>query len=411
MKRYRQQAKLSLSALEKLTGVRKGVISKIETGDTKHPEFKTIKPIARALEIPYEKLIEHYVEIEQRSDILQELLLDAIELSNEALIEKVATRFLQTPSIDTFSALQRLYDLTENVAETHIKSLLFRVIVNYSRERGVQEYVAKGTFQIYLIERDDFTRLDKTYQTSRYMLYYKDFLSFDERILLHYKLGVHAYNLRYYEDCVELCQYVLQHDVTNSKVKADSTFALCNSYYYLGEYQLAERYLDEYSRYSYPGVSENIKLLKAVMLWKKGNTGAAAKQLNECLNKAGEHVLLHVVNQLFELYMQIHDWTGIESLFQHEATIQRLPLLTPFKHAEYAHYHRLKGDYYCQQKKYEQAVDPYLQAALTYGNINDHKQSYECINQVLQLCTEELKENYVPILQKVQEIYAKLILN
>ncbi|WP_083989774.1 helix-turn-helix domain-containing protein [Brevibacillus sp. WF146] len=44
-----------MTQLANLAGIHKAVISKIENGDTKRPEWKTIKAIASILDIPYEQ--------------------------------------------------------------------------------------------------------------------------------------------------------------------------------------------------------------------------------------------------------------------------------------------------------------------------------------------------------------------
>lgn len=51
IKRYREREQLTITQLANLSGVHKGVISKIELGDTKRPELRTIKPIANVLGI------------------------------------------------------------------------------------------------------------------------------------------------------------------------------------------------------------------------------------------------------------------------------------------------------------------------------------------------------------------------
>ncbi|MGG0792881.1 helix-turn-helix transcriptional regulator [Brevibacillus laterosporus] len=66
IKGKRVEIGISLSEVSRMTGISKGVLSKIESGDTKRPELRTLKPIADVLEIPYEEIIERYVEIEHR---------------------------------------------------------------------------------------------------------------------------------------------------------------------------------------------------------------------------------------------------------------------------------------------------------------------------------------------------------
>ncbi|MGG3871459.1 helix-turn-helix domain-containing protein [Brevibacillus laterosporus] len=49
IKRKRVEIGISLSEVSRMTGISKGVISKIESGETKSPELRTLKPIRRCI--------------------------------------------------------------------------------------------------------------------------------------------------------------------------------------------------------------------------------------------------------------------------------------------------------------------------------------------------------------------------
>lgn len=408
IREYRKQANLKLTGLAALTNISKGVISKLENGETRRPELKTILPIAKTLEIPTSKIIEYYVELDERPEILRELLMEAIQLSDAALVAKVALKFLQSSHEESFTLVQRLYDITSQIEATDMKLTVYDRIISYSREHGIQNYLAKSLLQKYLIERDDFTRLEVTYQTSKYILHYQEFLSLEERILMNYKIGVHAYNLRLYQECIELCKRVLDEDQTRSRIKADATFAICNSYYYLGDYDAMEFYLREYSQYSFSDVMDNTKLVRAVLDGKQGKVETAVKQLKECLLHSGDNVILHMVNQLFELCLQINDQAGLDQVLSLEDRIQQIKLVTPFKKVEFAHFYKLKGDYFLAQDEFDKAIDCYLRSALEYAKVSAHVQSYESINLILELCTNQMKEVNISILKKLQKVYNEL---
>ncbi|MBA4534470.1 helix-turn-helix domain-containing protein, partial [Brevibacillus halotolerans] len=65
---------LSLSELGRMTGISKGVLSKIENDETKRPELRTLKPIADVLDIPYEQIIEWYIKVEHRAEVFDDFL-------------------------------------------------------------------------------------------------------------------------------------------------------------------------------------------------------------------------------------------------------------------------------------------------------------------------------------------------
>lgn len=408
VQKYRKRANLTISEVARLSGVSKGVISKIENGETKRPELKTIRPIAQALDIPFIQIIEHYIDVDQRPEVLRELLMEAIQLSHLPLVSKVALRFLQSPYEDSHSSLERLHEIAASVHDTTFKLSLYEVMIQYARTRGIQRFLAKALLQKYLIERDDLTRLEETYHSGKYMLHYHDFLSPEERILMYYKLGVHAYNLRVYEECIDFCQQVVLEDQTNSRIKADATLAICNSYYYLGDYQLTEYYLKEYGKYTFPGVEDNVKIVKAVLDGKKGNVKPAIAQLKEFLMTAGDNAILHAVNQLFELYKQTNDLAGMNELLQFEHRLNNIAMVTPYKKAQYAYYYKLKGDFLVRKERFEDAIDCYLTSVLEYAKVSAHDQSYECVEIILSLCSDKLKDNNSHILKKLQNIYNKL---
>ncbi|WP_340701549.1 helix-turn-helix transcriptional regulator [Brevibacillus borstelensis] len=85
LKKYRKQSNLSISQLARLTGVHKGVIAKIENGSTRRPGLKITMPLAKVLNIPTDKIVELYIEIDKRPEVLFGLLNEAIRLFNVPL--------------------------------------------------------------------------------------------------------------------------------------------------------------------------------------------------------------------------------------------------------------------------------------------------------------------------------------
>ena len=90
VKEKREEFGITLSELSRRTGVSKGIISKIESGETKRPELRNLKLIADAINIPYEDIIDRYIDVELRIDILEAFLAEAVEIANISLLTKVA---------------------------------------------------------------------------------------------------------------------------------------------------------------------------------------------------------------------------------------------------------------------------------------------------------------------------------
>ncbi|MEC0121747.1 hypothetical protein P4H50_22690 [Paenibacillus apiarius] len=113
--------------------------------------------------------------------------------------------------------IEKLNQTVVSAQNEPIQLSLYNLIVDYSRSHGIMPYIAKGLYQKYMIERNDFSRLNQTYQSGKYVLDYVNFLSHKERILLYYGLSVHAYSLMYYHDAIELGNYVWKMDKASLK--------------------------------------------------------------------------------------------------------------------------------------------------------------------------------------------------
>lgn len=153
------------------------------------------------------------MEIERRSDSLLHILYTTIQhKSSHELIRKVATKYLESSNEDSFDLTEKLYQNIGSIEDTSIKLSLYNLILDHSRSHGMMPYIAKGMYQRYLIERNDFSKLKESYYIGKYVLHYADFLPQQDRIELYYKLGVHAYNLRIYNESIEHCKKILTED-------------------------------------------------------------------------------------------------------------------------------------------------------------------------------------------------------
>ncbi len=124
---------ISLSEVSRMTGISKGVLSKIESGDTKRPELRTLKPIADVLEIPYEEIIECYVEIEHRGEVLDDILQLCIEVSSPSLMTKVAKKFLENSKEETYVLLEHVFCLANKTASNEVRLSPYNTIIKYAR--------------------------------------------------------------------------------------------------------------------------------------------------------------------------------------------------------------------------------------------------------------------------------------
>ncbi|TPG70514.1 XRE family transcriptional regulator [Brevibacillus laterosporus] len=399
---------MSLSELSRRTGVSKGVLSKIESGETRHPQLRTLKAIGDVINMPKDQLIDMYITDEKNLNVIQELLEDAISLNNLETVKKVALHFLSSPEEDSYVLMQHLFDITSEVANSTTKLELYSVIVQYARERGMQGYLAKGLLFSYLIERDDFTRLGATYLSAKYMLHYLEFLSTEERVIAYYKLGVHAFNLGYFEETIELCMHVVEEYTAEDNFKAGALMAIINSYYNLGNYTCAWEYLHVFSKLPQSEGQLEVEALNAMLDGKMGRVDidVVIEKLRKCLALASDNQYLHIVNELYQLLMHKNDIDVMDELEEVEEKIKGIKLVTPYKRAELALFYKLKGDFYVGKELYREASNYYIRSLVEYGKIGSYDKGYANIEKILNICATKLADAHNDVLEKLSEACA-----
>ncbi|MDR0269915.1 helix-turn-helix domain-containing protein [Paenibacillus sp.] len=368
----RSALNITLTRLSGLSGIHKGTISRIENGNVKRPEFQTVLPLTTVLHIPFETLIDYYVEIETRSDHLKSMYETALsQRSSIEQIRKVAAKYLESNE-DSLELTGKLFESIESIKDISIKCSLYDLIIDYSRSHGIMPFIAKGMYQKYLIERDDFNRLKETYYSGKHVLHYVDFLPREEQIELYYKLGIHAYNLRFYHESIELCKEVLKYDSENLH-KANAIGILRDACLDIGDYIQSDHYSIQYKQFSsYPHIRENIVLMDAFFNTKKGNVDQAIELLLEFLKTCSIDSAIPATNQLLRIYLQ-------QGNLKEAGVVLRNckidpPLISksnPFVYAKYADFLKLQGDYYLAVGDYEKGVSCMLEGILYYSKVGD----------------------------------------
>lgn len=403
---YRKRLRYTLQHLSELSGIPKGTISRIERGETKHPELTTVLALTSSLSIPYLDVLSHYIVTERRKNVLQQLLVEAVQKGDSKVIENIAVRFLECDSEDSYDLVEELYRMTESLTDNTIKLRLFKLITKYAREHGILPYVAKALFQKYLIERNDLSKLESTYHKGMYILHYINFFSDEDKGIVHLKLGYHAYVLQLYEKCIQLCNIVVKELTCDRLMKARARLLICNSYYYLGEYFLAEQHLVECKKYPFDEIQENVKLNEAAILGRKGDTEQAIAQLRICLDQSPPNNAIHIINELLVLYLQIKDINSMEILLKDETRILNAKFDTPFKKSELALYFKLKAEYYILIRNYGEAVNCFIESAIRYTGVSAYKDSNECFYLLFKMI--ETKKVNIKVNKQLIDAYNKL---
>ncbi|MCY9544621.1 helix-turn-helix domain-containing protein, partial [Paenibacillus alvei] len=120
--RYRRNSGMTLTQLAESSGIHIGTISKIENENVKRPEYTTLRPLAEALHIPLDTVIELYIGIDKRADTLLHVMQDVIQhLGSAELTQKVGAKFLESPNDESHSLVERLYSFTSTVERKEIR--------------------------------------------------------------------------------------------------------------------------------------------------------------------------------------------------------------------------------------------------------------------------------------------------
>lgn len=405
IKKYREQSNQSISQLAKVSGVSKGVISKVESGETKRPELKTIMPLAKTLGIPIAEIIEHYIEIDERPDVLLELIHEAIQLTNIPLVTKVALRFLHTSYEESHVLIERLYNFVVSLTDKSYQLPLYDVIIKYARERGMQRFLARGLMQKFLLQMHDLEKLEESFRLGEEALHYTDFLDQEERVNLYYQMAFQAHDLKKYEKCIEFGKMGHAEDMTVNETKERIALAICNSFYRLGNIPALDEHLRMYEELGYSFILERAKYYHAVILSKKGQYDQAIPLLYECVEEATNNNRLARVNFLLEVLLKTNDVASIHEILNQEDKNTAFDFTTPYSFSELGRYFKQKGAFLVSNGSFDEGIEAYLQGMSYFAKINARKDIMECSENIFTFHYELGREIKLELLGKLKEVY------
>ncbi|WP_239551366.1 helix-turn-helix domain-containing protein [Paenibacillus elgii] len=402
----RKEKNLTYAELEELTGVGITVLHKIETGATKRPEFKTIKAIATALPTHYTEIIECYIEEEDRVETLFEILREVITLKDDfTLAPAVALRLLQSPQRSTEDSLQRLFDFTETVSDAPLRASLFTVIVQYSREHGVPYYVAKGLLQKYLIERNDLKRLEETFQLGQEITYYVDFLSSGEKIIFYFRMALHAYTIKKYNECIKLCEKGLPLEKKDTELKARVYLSLINSLLKLKNYDAVEKHLDIFEKMENEFVVIPSLHIRALIKSRKKEYDVAIPILRRYLDEFSRDYRIHIADELLEIYLENGDFESFAEILEKEHEFLPEQPKTPQKYLALGKYFKHKGFYQLSIGLIDEGIQSYVNCIKSFGQVSAYEEISECIRELLKIHIKLSKSLELKHIIKLKEAY------
>lgn len=299
--------------------------------------------------------------------------------------------------------MEKLQKLADSIENTDIKLSLYGLIIEYTRNHGIMPTFAKALYKKYMIERNDFTKLDESYQFGKKVLDYTNFLDSNDQIKLNYALSVHAYSLMDYCSAIELGMYVAEHG--KGEYQAHAIYNVCSAYYHRKQYDMCQLYLKKYSQFTYPFVPNNVKLMIAFINGKTGNIDLAISELNSYLQQPCAYTLTSAVTELLDLYLYKKD-LDVGWLFQYEDLMTETTekdYATPYIKSKFAYYFRLKGKLLKHKNQVSLAIDSYLKSSSEYIKIGHYKEASISLLLVLQTMFNDNKINH-EIVQKANSL-------
>ncbi|WP_374019828.1 helix-turn-helix transcriptional regulator [Paenibacillus thiaminolyticus] len=399
----RLEQSMTLEQLSNIVGIHKGYLSKLENGAIQVPGFRKILAISLGLGISFQDIVEKYIEINPNPEALMEILTEAISQSSpHSLIEQISNKFLESERASTEDSLERLYLFTIGLTDNAYKLTLLQIIIAFADSHSVRPFWAKSLFQYYLLKRDDFEKLRETYEIGKEVLPHARFLSSEEQVTFYYKLGAHAYHLGKYRECIKYCTEVVSLDKTDSALKAYTTDFISFCYYFIGQYDMAEKYIQMLSKFNFPFIQEKVDFMTAKLNGKKGNIDLAVQQLEKCLENHSYKVT--VMDDLLELYLKQRNLSSIEKLFQREADFVDVEQNNnPALIAEYANYYAKKSQYFELTQDHKQSFHCLLKSLMMFISVDRYRDATKCIGMLLdKIC------NHPNILNEDSDILDKL---
>ncbi|WP_309241970.1 helix-turn-helix domain-containing protein [Brevibacillus daliensis] len=401
----REEQNLSISELGRLTEISKGVISKIESGETKRPQLRTLKPIAEVLQIPFVKFVEPYMEMCQNVDVLFDLVSEAIDMNNEFIVSKLAKKILESPLEDTYIALERLFNLTSSIADNEMKLVFYKSIVTYARQHGIPIYIAKGLFQRYQIESKNMKCLEESFKTGEELLHYTDFLSNNEKINIYYQMAFQAHDMELYDRCIELGKNGHAEDTSRNEIKERIALAICNSFFRIGNFSEMETHIQMYEKLGYRFIIERAKYLRAIILSKTGSYHEAIPVLQECINEATKNNRIHRVNELLEALLKINAIDYIHQIIEREESNFAFEFNNVYNFSELGKYYKCKGAFLVAQGIFDEGINAYLQSIMYYAKINASDEILNCAIEINDHHCEMNKDMNLGLLKKMKKVY------
>jgi transcriptional regulator with XRE-family HTH domain len=409
VKEYRGRANLTLTELSEKTTLSHATISKIENNGVQRPNPRHLLTLAEVLGIPFDQIIGGCVNYVRNPEMLNLLLDKAITHKHHRLIQKISEKILECTRMDTFQTLDHLYQYAGLVKDVKIQVLLYDTILKYAREHGTPVYLARALFQKYLIKRKDLARREQSYNEGKEVVHYLHYLHENDQVIALYRLGLQAFSLKLYSECIEFCRKGLSKNQEVSELQAAATLATCNSYLFLEDYILASVYLKEYEKFDYPYVQENAEYLRAIIYSKTEDYRKAIPLFEKCLERSKPDARIPIANDLLNIFLKMEDANAARNIFHQEAAILPAKIETPYMFDQVGLYYSLKGKFLIEQGMFDAGIECLQKSIQYYGEIGAHSEIIENTSLIIRSHVVHGKMLNLEVLQELDSLYNVII--
>ncbi|MDT8979648.1 XRE family transcriptional regulator [Paenibacillus sp. chi10] len=367
---YRNRKNMNQQDFAKEAGVDYESVIAIEKGETPL-DYAVLQSVITVLHIPVEEIVAALPTEEVSSELWLALLVAYLPSKDRQILVDILFHLLACHDMGNEDLIYKLYHAVQQVADNiELRLELLDYIISYVKTRDMQSIVTRGLYYRYLVERDDFSRMEETFQSGQAVLHYVELLPRDDRVVFYYKLGVHAFHIDRFYESIELAKLGIAEDSSESTYKAYSTLLICSSYFRLEEYDQAEKYLKVFSQFPFSFVQENVDFLTTKLHEKRGHIELAISQLQKCFTVSSYKI--SIVNSLLDLYLTKNDSTSARQLLQQEHVYLNVNYLNPNSISGHAYYYKLKGKWLHRWGKNSEAVDCYIQSVSMFVELTEN---------------------------------------
>jgi tetratricopeptide (TPR) repeat protein len=214
-------------------------------------------------------------------------------------------------------------------------------------------------------------------------------------------LGVHAYILDYYQECIDLCSKGIREDQTDSKQKASALIAIVNAYLCLNDLILAELYLKKYEKSEYADFRKHH--LRALLYAKKGEYDEAIRLYKECLHEAKQDARMTIVSDLLDVYLETGRNDSINELIDSEDRF--LPVdCHPNRIKNAARYYQRKSMCQLSMGRIDEGIDSLLKSIGYYRQLGAYEKVIECFGLLVKhhrLSGKNLSYDHMEMIEKI----------